>query len=351
MELNSVKKLSNEQRLLLKLKQATAKIQAIQAAATEPIAIVGMSCRFPGGASTPEAFWDVLQNGVDTIAEVPKDRWHLDDYYDPYPETPGKIYSRYGGFIDQVQEFDANFFGISPKETTHLDPQQRLLLEVTWEALEHSGNNPQQLKGSITGVFVGICTNDYTSRIFSQGLEKIDAYMGVINQLRIDQLFLENTPIYVKMSIGSLEPQSRGIANPNITTVIGYDILKVFSAIQLDFDSNVIRFASSEKYQPNELLLIGKTKIIEEKNRGLVVEGNFFGKLSPVVLDLAGDYYLTVPQSNETITRQLSFGDLVFRKIPTQRFDSIPRAGKRLFEDLIITICPTEKIVYFEHVK
>ncbi len=180
---------------------------------------------------------------------------------------------------------------------------------------------------------------------------KIDAYMGVVSQLRIDQLFLENTPIYVKMSIGSLEPQSRGIANPNITTVIGYDILKVFNSIQLDFDSNVIRFTSSEKYQPNESLLIGKTKIIEEKNRGLVVEGNFFGKLSPVVLDLAGDYYLTVPQSNETITRQLSFGALVFRKIPTQRFDSMPRAGKKLFEDLIVTVCPNEKIVYFEHVK
>ncbi|TDL93266.1 MgcR [Okeania hirsuta] len=178
MELNSPEKLSNEQRLLLKLKQATAKIQALQAATTEPIAIVGMSCRFPGGASTPQAFWDVLQNGVDTIAEVPKERWHLDDYYDPDPETPGKMYSRYGGFINGVQEFDANFFGISPKETTHLDPQHRLLLEVTWEALENSGNNPQQLKGSQTGVFVGICTNDYTSRIFSQGLEKIDAYMS-----------------------------------------------------------------------------------------------------------------------------------------------------------------------------
>ncbi|NEQ83924.1 MAG: polyketide synthase, partial [Moorea sp. SIO2I5] len=178
MELNSPQKLSNEQRLLLKLKQATAKIKEIKAAATEPIAIIGMSCRFPGGASTPEAFWDILQNGVDAIAEVPKDRWHLDDYYDPDPDTPGKMYSRYGGFIDQVQEFDANFFGISPKETTHLDPQHRLLLEVSWEALEHSGKNPQQLKGSQTGVFIGLCANDYSNRIFSQGLEQIDAYIS-----------------------------------------------------------------------------------------------------------------------------------------------------------------------------
>ncbi|MDJ1172316.1 thioester reductase domain-containing protein [Roseofilum sp. BLCC_M154] len=181
MERDLSQQLSNEQRLLLKLKQATAKIQKLQAAATEPIAIIGMGCRFPGGASTPEAFWDILQNGVDAIAEVPKDRWNLDDYYDPNPDTPGKMYSRYGGFIDQVQEFDANFFGISPKETTHLDPQHRLLLEVTWEALEHSGKNPQQLKGSQTGVFIGICANDYTSRIFSQGPEHIDAYMSTGN--------------------------------------------------------------------------------------------------------------------------------------------------------------------------
>ena len=181
MELNSPQKLSNEQRLLLKIKQATAKLQQIQAAATEPIAIIGMGCRFPGGASTPEAFWDNLQNGVDAIAEVPEDRWHLDDYYDPDPEIPGKMYSPHGGFIDQVQEFDANFFGISPKETIHLDPQQRLLLEVSWEALENSGKNPQQLKGSQTGVFIGIGSNDYSQCVFAQGIEKFDAYVSIGN--------------------------------------------------------------------------------------------------------------------------------------------------------------------------
>ncbi|NES18400.1 MAG: SDR family NAD(P)-dependent oxidoreductase [Symploca sp. SIO3E6] len=149
---------------------------------SEPIAIIGMSCRFPGGASTPAAFWDILQNGVDTITEVPKDRWHLDDYYDPDPDIPGKMYTRYGGFLDKkVQEFDTNFFGISPKETINLDPQHRLLLEVSWEAIEHSGKNPQQLKGSQTGVFVGICSNSYIQRILSQGQEKIDAYLGTGN--------------------------------------------------------------------------------------------------------------------------------------------------------------------------
>ncbi len=148
---------------------------------SEPIAIIGMSGRFPGSASTPEAFWDLLQNGVDAITEVPKDRWHIDDYYDPEPKVPGKIYTRYGGFIDNIQEFDANFFGISPKETIHLDPQQRLLLEVSWEALERSGTNPRQLQGSKTGVFIGIGANDYTQRILSQGREKINAYMATGN--------------------------------------------------------------------------------------------------------------------------------------------------------------------------
>mgnify|MGYP006254948039 FL=1 len=115
-----------------------------------------MGCRFPGGASTPEEFWDILQNGESAITEVPKDRWDIDDYYVRESDTQGKIHSPYGGFIDQVQEFDAYFFGISPKEITHLDPQHRLLLEVSWEALEHSGKNPQQLKGSQTGVFLSL---------------------------------------------------------------------------------------------------------------------------------------------------------------------------------------------------
>ncbi|NER93853.1 MAG: type I polyketide synthase, partial [Symploca sp. SIO1B1] len=177
MELSSKKTpISNEQRLLLKIKQATAKLHEIQAAAREPIAIIGMGCRFPGAASTPEAFWDILQNGVDAIAEVPKDRWHLDDYYNPDPDIPGKMSTRCGGFLDQVQEFDANFFGISPKETIHLDPQQRLLLEVSWEAIENSGTNPQLLKGSKTGVFIGLCGKDYLQLISSQDREPISAY-------------------------------------------------------------------------------------------------------------------------------------------------------------------------------
>ena len=172
------KALSPLQKALLALKDARAKLEKYEAQNHEPIAIVGMGCRFPGGASNPERFWDILKNGVDAISEVPSNRWSLDKYYDSNPESLGKMHTRYGGFIDLVDEFDANFFGISPREAINLDPQQRLLLEVTWEAIEYSGKNPQELNGSKTGVFMGICGNDYNQRILLQDLENIDAYVA-----------------------------------------------------------------------------------------------------------------------------------------------------------------------------
>ncbi|NEO43321.1 MAG: type I polyketide synthase [Moorea sp. SIO4A3] len=165
-----------------KIAKLEAELEAVKGRdKAEPIAIVGIGCRFPGGASTPKKFWELLENGVDAITEVPKDRWNVDDLYDPDPTTPGKICTRYGGFIDGVQEFDADFFSLTPKETISLDPQQRILLEVTWEAIENYGKNPEELKGSKAGVFIGICSNEYMQRVVSQGKEKIDAYMGTGN--------------------------------------------------------------------------------------------------------------------------------------------------------------------------
>ncbi|WP_424097235.1 type I polyketide synthase [Moorena producens] len=166
------------QKSFLVIKGLRSKLDKLEKSQREPIAIVGIGCRFPGGASTPEAFWNLLQNGVDAITEVPPDRWNLDDYYDPDPEAPGKMYTRYGGFIEQLQEFDAPFFEISARETISLDPQHRLLLEVAWEALEQGAQNPQQLAGTKTGVFIGICGNDYAQRLISAGPEDIDAYWG-----------------------------------------------------------------------------------------------------------------------------------------------------------------------------
>ena len=166
------------QKSFLVIERLQSKLDRLEKYQREPIAIVGLGCRFPGGASTPEAFWNLLQNGVDAITEVPPDRWNLDDYYDPDPETPGKMYTRYGGFIEQLQEFDAPFFEISARETISLDPQHRLLLEVAWEALEQGAQNPQQLAGTKTGVFIGICGNDYAQRLISAGPEDIDAYLA-----------------------------------------------------------------------------------------------------------------------------------------------------------------------------
>ncbi|MBE9224387.1 SDR family NAD(P)-dependent oxidoreductase [Phormidium sp. LEGE 05292] len=155
--------------------------EAIEKSQKEPLAIVGMACRFPGGANSPEAFWELLCNGVDAISEVPPNRWDINAFYDPDPEVPGKMYARYGGFVNQIEEFDAQFFGISPREALSLDPQQRLLLEVSWEALENAAIEPNTLVGSQTGVFVGMTTNDYLQRLLKRGTTEIDAYQGTGN--------------------------------------------------------------------------------------------------------------------------------------------------------------------------
>jgi myxalamid-type polyketide synthase MxaE and MxaD len=149
----------------------------------EPIAIIGLGCRFPG-ANDPAAFWQLLRDGVDAIREVPADRFDQNAFYDPDPAAPGKMNTRWGGFLGQVDQFDANFFGISPREALRMDPQQRLLLEVTWEALQDAGQVPERLAGTQTGVFIGIATNDY-GRLQWNDLARIDAYAGTGNALSI----------------------------------------------------------------------------------------------------------------------------------------------------------------------
>jgi myxalamid-type polyketide synthase MxaE and MxaD len=148
-------------------------------AKNEPIAIIGIGCRFPG-ANDPAAFWQLLRDGVDAICEVPADRFDPNAFYDPDPATPGKMNTRWGGFLGQVDQFDPNFFGISPREALRMDPQQRLLLEVTWEALQDAGQVPERLVGTQVGVFIGIATNDY-GRLQWNDLERIDAYSGTGN--------------------------------------------------------------------------------------------------------------------------------------------------------------------------
>lgn len=143
------------------LKRTQAKLEAIHRARHEPIAIIGMGCRFPGGVDSPLSYWKLLTDGVDTISEVPADRWDIDELYDPDPMAPGKMSTRWGGFLDNVSDFDADFFGISPREALRIDPQQRLLLEVAWDALEDAGIPAADISGTKTGVYIGLIQSDY----------------------------------------------------------------------------------------------------------------------------------------------------------------------------------------------
>ncbi|NEQ43490.1 MAG: type I polyketide synthase [Leptolyngbya sp. SIOISBB] len=142
----------------------------------DSIAVVGLSCRFPG-ADSPEAFWQLLKNGKHAISEIPSDRWPVDDYYCGDSAKPGKMTTRFGGFLSQVEQFDPAFFGISPREAVHMDPQQRLILELAWEALESANIVPASLAGTQTSVFVGCGNYDYALRL-SKHPEAIDAYIG-----------------------------------------------------------------------------------------------------------------------------------------------------------------------------
>ncbi|OQS19279.1 hypothetical protein B0T44_14725, partial [Nocardia donostiensis] len=137
-------------------------LSAVSPARTEPIAIVGIGCRFPGGASTPEGLWQLLVEEREAFSPFPDDRgWDLANLFDDDPDAVGRTYVREGGFLDDAADFDAEFFGISPREAVAMDPQQRLLLETAWEALEHAGIDPESLRGSDTGVFAGVTTQSY----------------------------------------------------------------------------------------------------------------------------------------------------------------------------------------------
>ncbi|MFZ5894823.1 MAG: type I polyketide synthase [Myxococcota bacterium] len=162
----------------LKIEELQKRLASAEQTERQPIAVVGIACRFPGGVRNIEDYWRLLTEGRNAIRDVPSDRWDVDGFYDPNPEVPGKMYSRKGGFLDGVDQFDPQFFGITPREVLHMDPQQRILLEVTWEALERAGIAPDTLAGSKTGVFTGIGFNDY-SRLLSQlDLTEMNAYTG-----------------------------------------------------------------------------------------------------------------------------------------------------------------------------
>jgi acyl transferase domain-containing protein len=146
-------------RALVEIRELRAKLERLERTRNEPIAVVGVGCRFPG-ADDPAAFWDLLVLGVDAVTEVPKDRWDMDAYYDPDPDKPGKAYTKAGAFLKEIEGFCSAFFGISPREAASMDPQQRLLLEVSWEALENAALVPGQMQNRPVGVFVGMGATD-----------------------------------------------------------------------------------------------------------------------------------------------------------------------------------------------
>ncbi len=177
--------LSPAQRRLLEQRMLEKRI-AGQKSRAEPIAIIGMSCRFAGARNLAE-YWQVIRQGIDAISEVPPSRWDLDELYDPTGTQSGKMFTKWGGFIDGIDQFDPQFFGITPREAARMDPQQRLLLEVSWEVMENAGRPADQMAGSKTAVYVGIGSTDY-SKVPSQLADyyhHIDAHVGTGNALSI----------------------------------------------------------------------------------------------------------------------------------------------------------------------
>ncbi|MDI3315432.1 MAG: type I polyketide synthase [Mycobacterium sp.] len=163
----TTKHLDYLKRLTLDLRRTRRRLAELEAKASQPIAIIGMACRFPGGVNSPEDLWEMLAEGRDVVSDFPRDRgWDVEGLFDPDPDAPGKTYTRHGGFVDDVAGFDAGFFGVSPAEALATDPQHRMLLELSWEALERAGIDPTSLRGSATGVFLGI----------------MDAYYGLLGR-------------------------------------------------------------------------------------------------------------------------------------------------------------------------
>ncbi|MEI6891712.1 MAG: hypothetical protein V5783_06020 [Pontiella sp.] len=180
---------------------------------------------------------------------------------------------------------------------------------------------------------------------------RASAYAAVIPTLRIESIRLDHCPIYVRMATHSLGPLSRGITSPNIGAVLGYDVLKMFEFIQFNPYTRRVKLSTTEPYEPNPELLMTIAKIVDVPLQGLVVEGAVLGTPTPVVLDFAGDYHFSRGDVKVNITKQVSLGDVVFRQVPTlllPTHHAPARAGRRMLENYIITVCPQKGVVYFE---
>lgn len=163
---------------LVEIRHLRGELEEARRGQREPIAVIGVALRLPGGVASPERFWQALAEGEDLIGTIPAERWHADAYRGSGPDEPGTMYDVHGGFLDNIESFDADFFGINAREAASMDPQHRLLLELTWEALERSGIDPRSLADSPTGVWLGMTNSDYARRLTSD-LLRIDGYTGI----------------------------------------------------------------------------------------------------------------------------------------------------------------------------
>jgi acyl transferase domain-containing protein len=173
-------------RVTAELYQAREKLREVEGVSREPIAVIGMGCRYPGGVRSPQDLWRLVESGTDTVAGFPDDRgWGLADLYDPTAEQAGKTYTVQGSFLDDPAGFDPEVFGISPREALAMDPQQRLLLETSWETFEHAGIDPRSVHGRQVGVFTGLSGIDYAARAGGMPPEDLEGYFITGNAMSV----------------------------------------------------------------------------------------------------------------------------------------------------------------------